>query len=215
MNYIKLAERALKILHRSLPELGMGNDVLFVPPVEHILRCFIFEPDFRTKGAVWFWRVVMPLYRPPTYIILNYADRLLGGEKISVLEPDLPQTIDRLVRVVRPGEFDYLNGIRTPHDFLQKIDWSRLPSSPNYRLDLALTHYLTGNVSACQEILESVVCAKLSPRWARNVGVAQEIVEELKADPSALARRIEAWEAINIRWFRVESRRGRKARVAD
>jgi len=210
MNYIKMAERALKILHRSLPELGMGNDLLFVPPVEHVLRCFVFEPDFRTKGAVCFWRVVMPLYRPPTYLILNYADRLLGGEKVSVLEPDLPQTVDRLVRVVSQGELDYLKGIQTPQDFLQKIDWSSLPSSPNYRMDLALTHYMAGNVPACREILEGVVSAKLSPRWAKIVRLAQEMVEELKADPSALARRIEGWEAINIGWFRLESRRGRK-----
>ena len=129
MNFIKMAERALKILHRSVPALRMGNDVLFVPPAEHVLRCFMLEPIFEMKGAVHFWRVVMPLYRPPTHLILNYADCLLGGEKISVLEPDLAQTVDRLVRVISQGELDYLKGIRTPEEFLQKIDWSHLPSS--------------------------------------------------------------------------------------
>ncbi len=212
MNFIKMAERALKILHRSVPALRMGNDVLFVPPAEHVLRCFMLEPIFEMKGAVHFWRVVMPLYRPPTHLILNYADCLLGGEKISVLEPDLAQTVDRLVRVISQGELDYLKGIRTPEEFLQKIDWSHLPSSPNYRMDLALTHYMTGDVPACLKVLEQVVSAKVSARWAGSIKLAQELLEELKVDDSALARRIEDWETINIRWFHLEPRKGRKAK---
>jgi hypothetical protein len=57
--------------------------------------------------------------------------------------------------------------------------------------------------------MEQVVSAKLSARWADNVRLAQELVEELKVDRSALDRRIEAWEAHNISWFHLESRKGR------
>jgi hypothetical protein len=139
MNSKKTAERALKLLHKSLPTLHRGHDILFVPPVEHILRCFAFETIFGMKGMAYFWRVVMPLYRPPAFLILNYADRLLGGERVSLLEPELDQTIDRLVRVISQGELDYLKGIQSPQDFLRQIDWACRPSSPKYRLDLALT----------------------------------------------------------------------------
>jgi hypothetical protein len=201
MNSKKMAIRALKLLHKSLPALQMGHDLLFVPPVEHILRCFSLETRFEMKGEVYLWRVVIPLYRPPTCLILNYADRLLGGEKVSVLEADLDQTVDRLARVISQGELDYLKSIQSPQDFLQKIDWNSLPSSPNYRLDLALTHYMAGNVPACLDILEQVVSAKLSPRWADNVRLARELVEELKVNPVAFRRRIETWEEKNINWF--------------
>jgi hypothetical protein len=204
-----MAERALKALHGSLPALRPGNGVLFLPPIKHVLRGFALEPSLEMKGTAYVWRVVLPLYRPPTYLILNYSERLLDGEKVSVLEPDLPQTIDRLVRVILNGELDYLEGMQTPQDFLQKIDWNARPSSPNYRIDLALTHYMTGNVPFCLEIMEQVVSAKLSARWADNVRLAQELVEELKVDRSALDRRIEAWEAHNISWFHLESRKGR------
>jgi hypothetical protein len=205
-----VAERALKLLHKSLPALRMGHDLLFVPPVEHILRCFVFETTLEMKGMACFWRVVMPLYRPPTLLILNYADRLLGGERVSLLEPELDQTVDRLVRVISQGELDYLKGIGSPQDFLQQIDWNCRPSSPNYRLDLALTQYMTGNVPACLHILEQVVCAKLSPRWADSVRLAQELVDELKLNPAALDRRIEAWEVSNIRWLSLAPRTRRK-----
>jgi hypothetical protein len=210
MNNGKMAERALKLLHRSLPTLRMGHDLLFVPPVDHILRCFAFETSFGMKGMAYFWRVVIPLYRPPTYLILNYADRLLGGERVSLLEPELDQTINRLVRVISQGELEYLRGIGSPQDFLQKIDWSGRPSSPNYRLDLALTQYMAGNVPDCLEILEQVVCAKLSPRWADTVRLAQELVDELKMNPSSLDRRIKSWEEKNISWFHLAPRKRRK-----
>jgi hypothetical protein len=212
MSYRKVAKRALKLLHKSLPDLRMGHDLLFVPPAEHILRCFVLETRVDMNGMAYFWRLTMPLYRPPTVLVFNYADRLLGGEKVSLLDPELDRTIDRLVRVISHGELDYLKGIQNPQDFLQKTNWSCRPTSPNYRLDLALTHYMAGNAPACLEILEQVVCAKLSPRWADSVRLAQELIDELRVDPSALDRRIEAWKAGHISWFHLEPRARRKVR---
>jgi hypothetical protein len=206
MNYRKFADLALRVLHKSLPDLARGADLLFIPPVEHLLRCFAFETSPEMKGTAYFWRVVMPLYRPPNFLILNYGDRLLGGERVSLAESELDRTIDRLVRVISQGELDCLKKIQSPQEFLRQIDWNCRPSSPNYRLDLALTHYLTGNVPACREILEQVASAILSPRWADSVKLAQELVEELRVDPSALDRRIEAWERRNMSSLRLEPR---------
>ena len=160
----------------------------------------------------YLWRVVIPLYRPPSHLILNYADRLLGGEKVSLLEPDLDQTIDRLTHVISQGQIDYLKGFRSPQDLLQKIDWGSRPLTPNYRVDLALTQYLAGDAPACLETLEQIVRAKLSLRWADTVRLVQELVDELKLNPSAFDRKIEAWEAHNIHWFHLAPRRRRKMR---
>jgi hypothetical protein len=210
MNYLKMAERALKLLHKSLPALQMGNNVLFVPPVEHILRCFTLETHLSTKGEAYFWRVVMPLYRPPCFLVLNYADRLLGGERVSLRESDLDRTIDRLARVVSQGEFEYLKCIQSPQDFLQQIDWGGRPGSPNYLLDRALTQYMTGDVSACLEILGQVVSAQFSPRWAESVALARDLVEELKANPFAFDQRIRAWEERNIAGLHLKPRARRR-----
>jgi hypothetical protein len=211
MNDEKMAKRALKLLHKSLPTLRMGHNLLFVPPVEHVLRCFVLETRFDMKGMAYFWRVLIPLYRPPTFLILNYADRLLGGERVSLREPDLDQTTDHLVRVVSQGELDHLKGIRSPQDFLRHIDWDCRPSTPNYRLDQALTQYMTGNVPACLEILGQMLSAKHSPRWADRVGLARELIEELKVNPQAFDQRIKAWEERNI-WFHLPTRSQRRVR---
>jgi len=212
MNTRKMDKSALKRLQQSLPALRMGHDLLFLPPVEHFLRCFALDSRFDIRGTAYFWRVVIPLYRPHNFLTLNYADRLLGGERVSLLDPDLDQTIDRLVRVVSEGELDRLKAIQSPQDFLRKTDWSSLPSTPNYRLDLALSQYMIGNVPACLEILEQVVSAKLSPRWADSVKLVQELVAELKVNPTALERRIKAWEERNISWFHLAPRTRRKGK---
>jgi len=210
MNYQKMAGRALKLLHKSLPTLRMGHDILFVPPVEHILRCFTLETRLDMKGTAYFWRVVMPLYRPPCFLVLNYADRLLGGDRVSLAEPDLGRTIDRLMQVISENELDCLKGIQSPSHFLQYVDWKCRPSSPNYRLDMALSQYMTGNVPACLETLEQLVSAKHSPRWVDSVRLARQLIEELKVNPSALDQRIRTWEERNMSWFHVAPRARRK-----
>src|ERR1700730_14515955 len=119
MSYEKYAERALKLLHKSLPDLRMGYKLLFVPPVEHILRCFVLETGFAIRGSAYFWRVVMPLYRPSALLVVNYGERLFGGERVSLLEPELDRTIERIARAVTGGELGRLTAIRGPKEFLQ------------------------------------------------------------------------------------------------
>jgi hypothetical protein len=121
-------------------------------------------------------------------------------------ELDLDQTIDRLVRVISQRELDNLERIRSPQDFLRHIDWDCRPSTPNYRLDRALTQFMTGNVPACSEILGQVVSTKYSSRWIDSVRLARELIEELRVNPPAFDQRIKAWEERNISWFHLSPR---------
>jgi len=190
----KYLNRALKLLRKALPELRMGYDLLFVPPVDHILRCFVFETTVGFKDTAFFWRAVTPLYRPYGSPVMNYGERLFGGARVSLLESELERTIDRLVQTVRGGELARLNQIQTPRDFLQQINWAALPSTPNYQIDLALTHYMAGDARSCQEILDRLVGGSPRPRWEKQISLAGELLQESRANPSALASRIEAWE---------------------
>jgi hypothetical protein len=197
MNSQRMAEAAIRRLHKLVPELPARRGKLIVPPTEHILRCFVLETNVGKKGKAYFWRVVMPLYRPPCFLVLNYGERILGGELLDLAETELDGSLRRMLDAVSHGERDHLSSIRGPREFLEKIDWDRLPQSPNYRLDRALSHYLSGDVSACLGIVEEVASAKVRPRWNELVEVAAEIVKEMKTTPSALDKRIQAWEARN------------------
>ena len=202
MNSEKLAKRAHKRLHKAVPELRLGHDMLFVPPVDHIVGCFALETGYSLGDRAYFWRVVMPLYRPRGFLVLNYGERLLGGEAISLAETDLDQTIDRLARSVHE-EIDLLRRVRAPKDFLEHVNWGDQPKSPHYRIDLALTHYLSGDATACREVLEELVARPPNPWWAKERELAQELARELNQDPGALTRRIEAWEQSVKRWLHI------------
>ena len=215
MNSTKLARRAHKLLQKSLPDLQFGHDLLFLSPVEHILRCFALERIFIPKGDAYFWRVVMPLYRPSPALVVNYGERLLGGERVSLLDAELDRTIERLAQVVRGGELERLNEVRTPKQFLQHVKWEELPSTPNYRIDLALTHYLAGDAVACQEVLDELVARPPNPRWGKEIKLAQEMAQEARENPSALTRRIEAWEQDTRTWLHLFPRSRRRTRAAS
>lgn len=212
MNFIKLAERAYKLLHQALPDLPIGNHLLLVPPAEHVLRCFVLETGLEIKGTAYFWRVLMPLYRRSGMLILNYGERLLAGERVSLEEPELDRTIDRLARTVSGGGLERLRAIETPEDFLRHVDWNACPATPNYRIDLALTHFMAGNPAACQEILDQLLAVPPNPRWDKELELARQLAQEVKSDRSALKARIMGWEQSAIRWLHLAPRARAKSR---
>jgi hypothetical protein len=190
MNPNKLCKRTLKLLHKSLPEFLVGYDFLCLRPVDHFLRGFALELNYLPKGSAYFWLLTMPLYRPSSFLIVNYSERLFGGQRVSLLDADLDQTIACLVGIIS-SERARLDEIRTPEDFLHKTKWDELPSTPNYRIDLALTHFLVGDLAACEDVLEELLARPPNSKWADQLALAQELAREAKSDPSAITRWIE------------------------
>jgi hypothetical protein len=199
----KSETEALRRLHQEFPELLRLYDRLVIPPTQHFLRCFVFEGTV-DQATVYLWRVVMPLYRPPLrFLILNYGDRLLNGERIDLANFD----IERVVRAISDEGLGWLRRICTPSDFLERIDWKSRPRSPNYLLDFALSRYLASDASGCLEVLEEMGRAKWRPVWADTVSLASELAEELKTDRTAFDQRINGWERRNFEIFGLAPRR--------
>lgn len=212
MGYIHL-RRAEKLLRKSLPDLHVGYDLLFLRAVEHILRCFVLETTFAMRGrAAYFWRVLFPLYRPSGMLVVNYGERLLGGESVGLLENELDRTIERLAEILRADEIDRLQAIKTPQDFLQHVDWAALPSTPNYRIDLALTLFMCGDSAGCQNVLDELVGGPPRLRWRKQMELAHELARECREDPPALRSRIERWEQGAIVWLHLAPPARRRAR---
>jgi hypothetical protein len=128
---------------------------LVVLPTGHLLRGFVFERTLE-KEMYYLWRVVMPLYRPANTIILNYSKRMSKGDKFRLTKPGLNQTAERIAAVMSPGHLSYLRKIRGPREFLKHVNWMAGNTMANFRIDLALTHYMVGNVAECIKIFESI-----------------------------------------------------------
>jgi hypothetical protein len=201
-NSRKKARPALKLLHQALPGLHANRDCLIVPPTDHLLRCFLFA-DGLERDRFYVWSTIVPLYRPAPLLIGNYGRRLLGDEKVSMKDADLPRTVELVRAAILNEGMTFLEEFRTPGDFAKKIDWKRLPQTPNYRLDLALSHYWAGDIERCLEIVDQVAATAWRPMWENRVQEVQALAEELRTSPSAAKARIARWEATSIRSLRL------------
>lgn len=145
----------LRLVQSSLKGTQLCKYVLVVLPTEHLLRGFVFERTLE-KEMYYLWRVIMPLYRPVNTIILNYSKRISKGDKFRLTRPGLNQTAERIAAVMSHGHLSYLRKVKGPKEFLNHVNWMAGNTTVNFRIDLALTHYMVGNVPECIKILESI-----------------------------------------------------------
>jgi hypothetical protein len=192
-----IQRETLRFIQGSLKGTRLCGDVLVVLPMEHLLRGFVFERTLE-KEMYYLWRVVMPLYRPASTIILNYSKRISKGEKFRLTRSGLNQTAERIAAVMARGHLGYLRKVRSPKEFLKHVSWMAGNTTVNFNMDLALTHYILGDVGACIEIFERMPLENLSPTIRTHI---VPFVTELRTNPPDAVSRVQAWERENIEEF--------------
>jgi hypothetical protein len=194
---MSVPRNVLRHVQRSLGGTRLCKDLLVVTPTEHILRCFLLDRTSE-KGMYYLWRVVMPLYSPANIVILNYSD-IASGEKLLLTKEGLEESVDRVTKIILDGHLNYLRDLRRPKDFLTHIAWMIGNTTAVFRLDLALTHYMLGNVPECAKILEELA-SNASDQWALGPrsSMVTGLLGDLRTNPAGAARQIEAWERANI-----------------
>ena len=94
-----------------------------------------------------------------------------------------------------PGHLSYLRRVRGPKEFLKHVGWMAGNTMLNFRVDLALTHYLLGNVDQCIEILGRLPLEDLPPPFRVHI---VPFFTELRTSPADAASRLQAWERENV-----------------
>jgi hypothetical protein len=204
------SKRVFRLIQKRLSGVVLCRDMLVVPPTEHIVRGFLLEPT-REKNRVYLWRVVAPLYRPMTGVVLNYSNRIPeDGEEIYIDGDDYEKSADRIRAIIRGRHIEYLHGIRRPQDFLEHASWIGNDSPILNRIDRALTQYLLGNmqqsINALQALSEEV--DQLEARQQQYIGpLLKRAVREIARDPAGLTALLNEWENQNIERFELEASR--------
>jgi hypothetical protein len=198
-----MSGRALKLLQRSFNDLHLCKDMLVIPPTEHIIRCFLFE---RTpyKRLFYFWRVVLPLYTQWPVVTLGYGKRLAKGDYIDLSDPQIERSVQSLVDILSQGELEDLRAIRGPQEFLARFGGASVNEGFTPLIsafDAALTYYLVGNTSFCVDILDDFASEDLRPGRVDVQLSARDLAREMRVDPLAGDRKINALEKINIERF--------------
>lgn len=192
---MSIQRKTLRVVESMLEGTRLCKDVLVVLPTEHLLRGFVFERTL-AKEMYYLWRVVMPLYRPANHITLSYSNRISKGEYIRLTRQELGQTAKRVAAIMSPGHLSYLRRVRGPKEFLKHIGWMKGNTTLSFRVDLALTHYMLGDVDQCIKILEGLSLEELPPPSRATI---VPFVTELRTSPVDAASKVQAWERENIK----------------
>jgi len=191
---MSIQRAALRLVQFRLKGTRLCKDVLVVLPTEHLLRGFVFERTLE-KEMYYLWRVITPLYRPANPIYLTYSKRISKGEKFRLNRQELNQAAERIAAIMSPGHLSYLRRVRGPKEFLKHVGWMARNTMPNFNVDLALTHYLLGDVHQCIKILEGLRLEDLPPPLRANI---VPFFTELRTNPAGAASRVGAWERENV-----------------
>jgi hypothetical protein len=186
-----IQRKTLQLIQRRLKGTQLCKDVLVVLPTEHILRGFAFERTL-SKDMYYLWRVITPLYMPANLLFLDYSKRISKGGYLRLTREGLEKTAERIASIMSPGHLSYLRRVRGPEEFLKHVGWMAGNTMLNFRVDLALTHYLLGNVDQCIKILP---LEDLPPPFRVHI---VPFFAELRTRPAAAAARLQAWERGNV-----------------
>ena len=143
----------------------------------------------------YLWRVITPLYMPANLLFLDYSKRISKGGYLRLTREGLDETAERIASIMSPGHLSYLRRVRGPKEFLKHVGWMAGNTMLNFRVDLALTHYLLGNVDQCIKILERLPLEDLPPPFRVHI---VPFFTELRTRPADAASRLQAWERENV-----------------
>jgi hypothetical protein len=193
---MSIKRKTLQLIQRRLKGTQLCKNVLVVLPTEHILRGFLFERTL-SKDMYHLWRVITPLYKPANPVFLDYSKRLRLSKSryFRLTREALDETAEHIASIMSPGHLGYLRRVRGPKEFLKHVGWMAGNTTLNFRVDLALTHYLLGNVDQCIKILERLPLEDLPPPFRVHI---VPFFTELRTRPADAASRLQAWERENV-----------------
>jgi hypothetical protein len=189
-----------KRIQKKLPQLVLCKDMLVVPPTEHIVRGFLLEATSQ-KGRVYLWKVVTPLLRPMSSVVLNYSSRISGSEpELYIRDSAFEEAAEKVGEIVNE-HIEYLKEIRCPRDFLRHADWVVGRSPALARLDQALVRYIAGDVQQSVMALRALdeEVAQWDEQRRRYLGpLLKQIMREMNTDPERLQGLLVDWENANV-----------------
>jgi hypothetical protein len=187
---MSIKRKTLQLIQRRLKGTQLCKNVLVVLPTEHILRGFMFERTL-SKDMYYLWRVITPLYMPANPVFLDYSKRLSKSRYFRLTRETLDETAEHIASIMSPGHLSYLRRVRGPKEFLKHVGWMAGNTMLNFRVDLALTHYLLGDVDQCIKILERLPLENLAAPIRAHI---VPFFTELQTSPADAASRLQAWE---------------------
>lgn len=188
-----------KSLLAELPGYAIKGSLMFIPPVESLLRGLSFEGSSFDRASFYVTAFVMPLCVPTTHLYFNFGSRVRdkgGGDRWDSRMPGLTKQLSDSLKLTA---VPFLSRVESLLDF---VDVAReFPGNPHTPKAVAFALARAGRIAQAIEILGGLPRQlDVNVKWQREIaGQASTLKAILEADPSKAMEQLRAWEVETVR----------------
>ena len=202
-----------KQLMLYLPEFGLNGDLLFIQPIEHVVRgiCFNGSIDPRSFYVEVF---LQPLFVPSEHIRFNIGWRLRGkAGGPTGWNANSPGLVTELRNELQREALPFLRRIQSPKDLADAASTIHPIQGPGEQKSsehnsrdpitqqaIAFALARAGDArEACDALDRLVRLVNGNNFWQHEVNRALALKSQLLRDPAAAQRQLDDWEAETVR----------------
>lgn len=185
-----------KELLSSLPGFSIRGSLMFLPPVEELVRGFSFEGSSFDKTSFYVSVFVLPLCVPTEYLYFNFGNRVRHGRGADRWSIDRPHLLEELGAALKGQALEFLRPIELLYDFV-KVAKSFPLSNPHTRQAIAYALIRVGEFKKGASVLNELLRQlDLKSDWQREMAErAESLRGKLILNPAEAQRQLETWEA--------------------
>jgi hypothetical protein len=206
---------AYRIAHVLLPQLPgfvtNKKDVLFIAPIGHTLRGFLFESTPGGREDFYFWWFFMPICGPDEDLHLGYGNRLNVPGGHAGWRTDMDRLPEKLLMAMRPMALPLLRSIHTIQDTIAAIRsryGTQATGDVNVLEDLSCLQILDGRFAEARRTLDSLIELEHGTdrrQWILDIiERAKGLREKLVEDPSLAVAQVREWQDFTFKALKLE-----------
>ena len=197
----------------TLPGFEAKGPLLFVSPIDHILKAFCIEGSDFDSFSFYIWVFVLPLYVPTKYLYFSFGNRLTDqqSDRWSFTEENKEELVGDLLKAMRQQGLSFLFKIDTPLDLASKASlFSVAPNDPYLGEAVAYSLVLADKTSEAMEALKflNALLAGIDQQktWIEDIRRrALSVRKHLSESPAEAKKLLMKWEQQTLLNLKLES----------
>jgi len=207
-----------KRLAAHLSGFSFRGRLMFLAPVESVLRGFCFEPSGFAKDVFYLWAFFQPLFVPAKEIRFTFGRRLENGRRWRKDERDLESALLSGIKVEVPK----LQALHNTEAVASALERFTKPNAvgyvnPHCREAFAYSLIRAGQVENANQVLRTLINSiDTTVTWQREIESRAACLREiLLKQPQDAIEQLTAWEAETARNLGLEEFLGPTGVVTD
>ncbi|MFZ1680522.1 MAG: hypothetical protein WAT70_05835 [Rhizobiaceae bacterium] len=183
---------------------------LFIAPIGHVWRGFLFESTAWAREDFYFWWFFMPITIPTDFMHLNYGERLNVSGSHAGWRTDVADLPGMLMAAMKPKALPILHSIHSYRDTIEAIYFQHGKDATNIHVldDIACLQILDGQFDPALATLDLIIAMEHGTdrrQWILDIvdrmkGLRAKLVE----DPELAVMQVKQWQDFTYKALKLE-----------